>query len=133
MSTRCQIATVDRDGRLYPVKIYKHCDGYPEGVLPVLEPFAAEFHARRGFDPEYLIAQCLGRFAASDSTYGPGAPDRFTGWGLSTFWHPDIEYFYLVRGPEVEIYDPSFSRDERLPEDVLPNWKRYEPSRLEMA
>lgn len=42
--------------------IYKHWDGYPEGpagVVSWLAPFVAEFHTRRGYDPEYLPARLL--------------------------------------------------------------------------
>lgn len=113
MSTRCQIVTYERDGKLHPVKIYKHCDGYPSGVMDVLEPFAKAFAADRGVDPDYLLAQIVRQFAIRDAReaderkaevgndaaklkylYDPTT--SFTGWGLDLDWHGDIEYVYAV-------------------------------------
>lgn len=44
MSTRAQIVV---EG-IEEVKFYKHSDGYPEGVLPVLEPFVQGFLQKEG-------------------------------------------------------------------------------------
>jgi hypothetical protein len=90
MSTRCQIAVTGDDGRIYPCKIYKHCDGYPAGVLPILEPFAERFARQRGHDPEYLVAQIIRHFAREQEG------EEFTGWGVDLGWHGDLSYLYVV-------------------------------------
>ncbi len=59
MSTRCQIIVKGND----EVKIYKHCDGYPEGILPVLTDLLQQFIYERGDDPEYCVAQIIMAFA----------------------------------------------------------------------
>ena len=60
MSTRCQIGiyTSEKDPLEAPrVLIYRHNDGYPEGILAYIEDYVAEFMAARGSDPEYLAAR----------------------------------------------------------------------------
>lgn len=69
MSTRCQIAIFDQDIsdkltdtkfllRDWAVLLYRHSDGYPEGIIPDIKPFVQEFIDKRGHDAEYLGA-CL--------------------------------------------------------------------------
>jgi hypothetical protein len=77
------------DGSPYPCKIYRHCDGYPESVFPDLQKFAADFNRARGVDPEYMLAQCLLKCGVSDR-------GSYTGYGVSTWWHYDIEWLYKV-------------------------------------
>lgn len=112
MSTRCQIVVMEDETTMYPVKIYKHSDGYPSGVLPWLEPFARAFAADRGPDPEYMVAQIIRNQALADlddftgiegSSFDPR--HQFTGWGACPYWHGDIEYFYKVfPGGRVECW-----------------------------
>lgn len=61
MSTRAVIKLDDCN-----IQIYKHSDGYPEDVMPVLKEFTKMFFEKRGHDPEYFIAQLLRAFAARD-------------------------------------------------------------------
>jgi len=52
MSTRCQIKIKDSKEKNYAdgnIHIYKHCDGYPSGVLPLLVPFVKRFFKERGY------------------------------------------------------------------------------------
>ena len=131
MSTRCQIVILEPNGELYPVKIYKHCDGYPEGVMPILAPFAIAFADNRGSDPEYFIAQCCRAFAfkdlarsqaEADGPYRHNPRKQFTGWGCSTFWHGDIEYLYVVSAAgSVKILAVDVPSD--WPEDKIPPGK----------
>lgn len=87
MSTRAQIVV---EG-LEEVKLYKHSDGYPIGVLPVVEPFVKGFLRRRGcWDPEYLMARLVMAFGLTD-------PGGVLGYGLSAVWQPDISWFYRIR------------------------------------
>lgn len=101
MSTRCQIVVMENETTAYPVKAYKHSDGYPDGVLPWLEPFARAFAADRGADPEYMVAQLIRHQAMADMEewlrWGGFDPRTwYTGWGACVEWHTDIEYFYKV-------------------------------------
>jgi len=87
MSTRAQIVV---EG-IEEVKFYKHSDGYPEGMLPVLEPFLKGFLKRRGcWDPEYLLARLVMTFGLTDI-------GGVLGYGLSAVWQPDISWFYRIR------------------------------------
>lgn len=105
MSTRCQI-TVEQNEN---IKIYKHCDGYPNGVLDVLLPCVQTFQKYRGWDPEYLTARILMAFAVDEEKdYQEYATSehsflrdtankpRVTGFGLDSCWHGDIEFAYVV-------------------------------------
>ncbi len=114
------IATVEG---AYPHFIYKHCDGYPVGVLPVLAPFAKHFVANRGHDPSYCVAQIIRFFLLSelehsqkmdlekkrDNARKDAVPpylsqvnwekqerERVTGWGIDDAVHGDIEFLYVV-------------------------------------
>lgn len=104
MSTRSQIKLKNSPDNIH---IYKHSDGYPEGVLPVLVPFVQEFMASRGYDECYMLCQLVRRFAVLDyleeqewnakhptlkSDYRTG----FLGWGLDCERHGDIEYLYEI-------------------------------------
>ncbi len=107
----------------YPHFIYKHSDGYPEGVLPVLVPFAKHFKAHRGHDPSYCVAQIIRAFmltdlehsqkmdleqekenARKDSVGGllstmkweKNTREQVTGWGIDDAIHGDIEFLYVV-------------------------------------
>jgi hypothetical protein len=121
MSTRAQIQIEGSD-----VLIYKHQDGYPEGVLPTLKPFVDSFFQNRGYDPAYFTARCVAAFAASyekeraewrarveretpglAKSYGLDRPD-FLSLGVDTSVHGDIEYFYHVsKDGEITVRVPT--------------------------
>jgi hypothetical protein len=121
MSTRCQIGIyktgdcpIDQPASL----VYKHSDGYPEGVLPLLEPFLARFAAaRRLEDTEYLVAWLLFEFMLDHRKWSdkykkknPSTGDTysFTGFGIcgDKAIHGDIEYYYRVDPDKVQIFRP---------------------------
>lgn len=119
MSTRCQIH-VEGTG----LWIYKHSDGYPEGVLPTLLPFLSFFAKERGMkDTEYLTAQIVREFATAEfwqvvdpeGYYSKSNRKdaghlwrRTLGWGIGTEGpHGDEEFVYFVRPDCVEVYEPS--------------------------
>lgn len=108
MSTRAQIC-LKRDTEDFKdvggIYIYKHCDGYPEGVMPVLGDIVSRFIRARGHDARYLLCQIVRQFAIEDSK-GEYSPDKgyFTGWGLDTVEHGDIEYLYEVDAVSGKIY-----------------------------
>ena len=66
--------------------IYKHCDGYPDGILPWLKPIVAAFHKERGDDPSYLLAQIVRQYVFSHENKADDTNRllafKFTGWGI---------------------------------------------------
>lgn len=101
MSTRAQICIkrgTEGSARTGGIYIYKHCDGYPEGVMPILKPFVKAFVQDRGNDPEYLLCQIVRRFAIEDieKECEHGFYPCYTGWGLDTVKHDDIQFLYEV-------------------------------------
>lgn len=114
MSTRAQIIVEGNGG----VKIYKHSDGYPEGVLPVLQKLLPRFKESRGFDAEYLTAHVSAAFindsaeSRKDFYKRSGLPntgrDNFIGHGLGFSLHGDEEYIYVIdENFTVFIYEPT--------------------------
>lgn len=119
MATRCQIIVEGLDEN----KIYKHWDGYPEGVMPVLKEVVHRFKEERGWDNEYLLAQIVRFFAYNDNEnrqnildsveYSNRLKDSYKkpsilGWGISNLWHSDIEYMYMVtKDWHIRIYKPN--------------------------
>ena len=98
MSTRAQIAIEGSK-----VLVYKHSDGYPDGVLPILSPFVKDFMESRGWDPDYMVARLAQRIAnARDGEMGKlpadaKAPfDAFLGVGIDCEVHGNIAYLYRV-------------------------------------
>ena len=109
MSTRCQIGFYEKPGQ--PLKkpsalIYRHSDGYPEGVLPEILPFCVRFDKHRGMgDTEYLAARLLGHLLNDhDGFTRDHCPPQlagifaFTGYGISDAFHGDLEYYYAIYG-----------------------------------
>jgi hypothetical protein len=117
MSTRCQLVVQGNE----KVKIYKHSDGYPSGVLPILKEFLPAFKKGRGFDAEYLTAHLSAALIFADQVsrvkynlecIAKGEKPLFNedyvgflGHGLDGDWHGDIEFVYNIT-PEfsVEVY-----------------------------
>ena len=95
MSTRCNIHFTY--GEEIVSNIYRHSDGYPEGVLPDLQTFFhavlkdCDGYATRFDDPEYLAAKYLVWQAAQ---YGEGL--AFSSVSPCLQDHGDIEYIYTV-------------------------------------
>lgn len=108
MATRSQICIKqDTEGfkETGGIFIYKHNDGYPEGVMQTLAPLVKHFHETRGNDACYLLAQIVRAFAFRDFAMEPmEAPLRCTGWGLDTVKHGDIDYLYEINAATGEIY-----------------------------
>jgi len=117
MSTRCQILV---DG--HSASIYRHSDGYPDGVLHDLLPLVREFTAVRGNDPEYLSAQIVHHLVARHrreiAQLKKGYKDRgetmgrlgdelpYLGYGVEGFsgtFHGDEAYIYVVKQDHVEV------------------------------
>lgn len=136
MGTRAQFTIEDETGGIYPITVYKHSDGYPDGeygVLKFLRAFTVEFFKFRGHDPGYFMAQLLRHWAASDlakgltlggiereyaekSPYAAGYKQgEYLSWSVETQIHCDVEYLYHVtkhgtievRQPDNDASDPA--------------------------
>lgn len=125
MSTRCQIGIYQSKGsktKDFEVLLYKHCDGYPDGVLPVIQPFLERFSKDRSDDVEYCGAWLMHHLIEESIKgtlkhgYGPKDGKTFTGYGISNEFHGDIEYFYKIYPGAIEVYQ---CRYDENPD----NWK----------
>lgn len=119
MSTRCQIGIYKDDTtdlRNYSALLYKHCDGYPDGVLLIIEPFLKDFAVRRGLnDTEYLSAWLLyeimndhvenNKEMAKIYPTLPVTGKDYLSHGICTDFHADIEYYYAVTPTQIRVYD----------------------------
>lgn len=131
MSIRCQIGIYQKgeeDLKDFEVLIYRHSDGYPEGVLPDILPYIKLFLKHRGWDEEYLGARLLqymtkehdgymGDFEKQMSKNGIKGYSgelnsnhySFLGYGISRYFHGDIEYFYAIYPDVVNVYKCHYS------------------------
>lgn len=127
MSTRCSI-TIMEGGRSY--RIYRHFDGYPEGVLADLKVMLDNSFAP-WCDPEYFLANFV--FFAKLTEWVKGSEsDSFrpwtSGYGVCSpaCEHGDLEYRYTLQRPNIKIervrYGSSVVVYEGLLEDAI---KRY--------
>jgi hypothetical protein len=95
--------------------IYKHSDGYPEGVVPVLRAFLPKFMKYRGWDSSYMLARLLGAFLEQEKvdraefdarreergfmavSEENRAESNCLGYGIEpTVNHFDIEWLYVI-------------------------------------
>jgi hypothetical protein len=115
MSTRCHIAFYEKEPKSPTAKkkfealLYKHSDGYPEGVLPTLIPFALDFDRKRGLcDCEYAAAHCITVFINDSNdgrkAYDPAGNFSYLGYGIAKAFHGDIEYAYVVSPGLIQVY-----------------------------
>lgn len=99
MSTRCNIH-FNGWGETQ-ANVYRHSDGYPDGVLPDLQKFFEAVEAQCGHDtrfddPEYLAAKYV-VWQSQQKYYAPeGKPLAFTGVSPCLQDHGDIEFVYTV-------------------------------------
>ena len=99
MATRC---TIKIEGVNY-AKIYKHWDGYPEGMSRWLDEFNDNFNKERRHNPEYKFAQCL-RFAQREGNRFNLDMNAYTGWGVIPFdGHYGAEYEYTLTKKGVSV------------------------------
>jgi len=103
MSTRCTIKIKDPyTGAEY--KIYRHCDGYPQGVLSDLKVLFDNGH-RPLNDPEYFLANFIFLAKLSALKYAKkhnlmGMKSWLSGYGVCAkeCKHGDLEYKYTIYG-----------------------------------
>ena len=123
MSTRCQIGFYEskpKDAKELSkpeVILYRHHDGYPEGVLPEITEFYNRFmKVRKFWDLEYMAARMLQNLMKnSDDNLEVFIKDHSLcpdwnclGYGISNQFHRDIEYFYAISPEGIEVYDVPF-------------------------
>lgn len=110
MSTRSNIHFTGFGSTTIVANIYRHSDGYPEGVFPDLEKFFDEVERQtsdtRFDDPSYLAAKFVvwqagenAKIAAYDYKNGrPGEvkPLDFLSVGVVSYDAADGEYIYTV-------------------------------------
>ena len=136
MSTRCQIAVFEGSikdklenqdflAKDWRVLLYRHSDGYPEGVLPDILPFIKEFDRVRGHDTEYLGA-CLCAYlkywhcGEAQKQY-PHHNLKINGFeisvlsaGISKAIHWDIEFFYAIDKDNLYIFDVTLTKEDTM-------------------
>lgn len=99
MSTRCNIKVIENDEELW---FYRHSDGYPEGVMPVLKEFLKYLKSGAIRDNISQASGWLVYFGAKEyGLHDPDSKDGFSGWKVgsiepTTGQHGDIEYLYII-------------------------------------
>lgn len=101
MSTRCQILFASDTDDTAPARIYRHCDGYPNGEHGVPADLARFFRDvkagtkdTRFGDAEYLAAKFVVWQAAKNAR--GGNPLDFISLGVASSLHGDEVYEYRV-------------------------------------
>ena len=105
MSTRCQIGfynSLKKNHNEWEALVYKHWDGYPSNMLPIIVPILQDFHKHRGLDDaEYAAAFLISKIKTD-----------YLDIGVCRDFHGDIDYFYKV-GPEgINVYSVGTSQNE---------------------
>tara|TARA_R100001443_G_scaffold19528_5_gene31252 strand:- start:4276 stop:4554 length:279 start_codon:yes stop_codon:yes gene_type:complete len=79
--------------------MYRHCDGYPESVLPALEPIISEikqFDTRKG---DVFAAYVAEKIESIEETYfimGNRFQKTYKPFQYTTDIHGDIEWLYTL-------------------------------------
>ena len=77
-------------------ELYKHWDGYPEGVIEWLRNFNEDFIKHRGNDNPYKFAQLI-RSSAFDAEKYNLDDDRHTGWGVYPRGQAYYDFIYILK------------------------------------
>lgn len=96
--------------------VYKHADGYPEGVLPELKKLRNAFWKERGYDPHYFPAQYLMKVAGADKDY----KKDFLGWAILPA-DSDVgqEYEYVVKkNGKIFVYEVLSTGGKKMIEEA---------------
>jgi len=122
MSTRSQIGFyggTEKDLNNWQALIYRHSDGYPDGVLPDIMPFLKWWKKDTGRhdDTEYTSARLLqymtnlhdGRYQKHWEKAEEKGLTGVYGHGICKDFHGDIEYFYAVYPDRVDVYETDFN------------------------
>ena len=123
MSTRCNIIVKDEYNS---IQLYRHCDGYPSGVIPDLPEalrFAWELPRMQADDMAAAIIRAWKE--NSGNIYIDGSAD------LPKTLHGDIEYYYVIEPDEksgkwhVECHDYCCGYGDDIPkrDDII--WSSF--------
>lgn len=86
-------------------KVYKHFDGYPEGMVKWLTEFNDRFNEKRGYDPQYKFAQLL-RFSSKYGKKYSLDESEYTGYGIVPIdANCGEEYEYILNENSIDILD----------------------------
>jgi hypothetical protein len=115
MSTRCRIEI--KAGK-YVYRIYRHSDGYPQGVIADLYIFMNNYSRNPGEDPEYFLANFIfyAKLAEWIRVLRENDKSIFDykwweyGYGVCApnCDHGDLDYAYTIEGQNVEIREYSW-------------------------
>lgn len=110
MSTRCQLGVYRKEDSPIDDKdcfIYRHADGYPEGVLPDIVDWLKWFNKNRGIgDTEYCAARLIQHLTNQyDGDETLGTYRGMLGHGVGLGLHGDIEFFYHISPTKVKVYE----------------------------
>lgn len=102
MSTRCHIAFYNNISDIqtkttthWETLLYKHHDGYPEGILPLITPVLKEFQKDRGLDDiEYASAYLVSKIK-----------DGVLDVGICKSFHSDTEYLYAICPKAIVVFE----------------------------
>lgn len=125
MSTRCEIGIYKKGAKLENPKVllYKHCDGYPNGVVPEIKPFLEKFQKNRGLDDyQYLGARLMQYMCnIADESLKKWSKEMVqsfetTGYGIMSVdqFQSDIEYYYAIYPDALKVYECSFDFDNKI-------------------
>jgi hypothetical protein len=108
MSTRCQIGMYEYDNNKlseWDALIYKHSDGYPEGIIPLIIPILADFEKNRGLDDIEYASSWLVYGLKKEQVENGSNP--YLQIGICKDFHDDIAYYYAVRCESkiIDVYD----------------------------
>ncbi len=129
MSTRCQIGFYDKKPNAselseFKTLLYKHSDGYPEGVMPLLTPFLKDWKVKRGLsDIEYVSARTLQYLCNDHDKHSEEMSKEYKhlskewnkefggslGLGICRDLHWDIEYFYAIYPNGLDCYEVHYT------------------------
>tara|TARA_R100001463_G_scaffold8524_1_gene25956 strand:- start:229 stop:567 length:339 start_codon:yes stop_codon:yes gene_type:complete len=98
MSTRCSIKITDQNDTLW---FYRHCDGYPESVLPSLAPLMAALRAGHVRDNVGQFSGWLVVIGNKEYNRTRALPNGSKSWKCGAYepttkQHCDIDYMYHI-------------------------------------
>lgn len=110
MSTRCQIGFYEqgqKDLAKWEALIYRHIDGYPDGVDGVsatIVPILKDFNKDWGLSNiEYASAWLVAKLKTD-----------YRNIGICSGFHDDIDYFYAIYPDRLEVYKTLFDSKPAL-------------------
>jgi len=130
MSTRCQIGFYSSEKKKIEnmdVLLYKHSDGYPKEILPLLVHILKRFYEERHqYDEEYmpawvnwaLINESVEKQKQWAQEYEINSPkDGITcirhGICGDKQLHGDIDFYYRITPKEIHVYEVDYNAESR--------------------